>query len=450
MMNFLCKPLLIGALLGFAVVSSAQSLRPSLPSLPAQGVQASRSADYVVALVNSEPITAHEVQQQVQRLGAQLAQRQQPVPDAREMFERVVERLINEKVQLQWARKVGVRVDDAAVDEAEQSVARQNQISMAEMHRRLAADGIDRAIFRGDLRDQLMLIRLREREVFQKVRVTDLEVEQYLRERRQGQSAEAVEFDLAHILVALPDEASAAQVAAGQAKAQSLLERARAEPDFAKLAREASNASDAAAGGQFGMRPADRYPSLFIDAAQRMAVGDLTIVRSGAGFHVLKLQDKRVAGMPASVIRQTRARHVLLRLSPQLSEAAALERLGAIRQRLDSGQVSFEAVAREVSQDGSAPQGGDLGWASPGQFVPEFEDVMNSLPIGQVSEPFVSRFGVHLMVVNERRLLPMTDRQTREAVRGILREKKQDEAYAGWAEDLRAKAYVEMRPAPGG
>jgi peptidyl-prolyl cis-trans isomerase SurA len=450
MMKLSCKPLLVGALLALVAVCHAQGLRPGLPAAPTQGATASRSADYVVALVNSDPITAFEVQQETLRISAQLAQRQQTPPGPKEMFDRVLERLINEKIQLQWARRVGIRVDDAAVDDAELTVARQNQILLPEMHKRLAADGIDRATFRGQLRDQILLMRLREREVLQRVRVSDLEVEQYLRERQQSQAAEAAELDLAHILVALPDEASTAQIAAAQAKAQALLERARVEPDFAKLARENSNAPDAAEGGQFGMRPADRYPSLFVEAAQKLAIGDLVVVRSGAGFHVLKMQNKRMAGMPPSVVRQTRASHILLRLSPQLGEAAALERMTAIRQRITAAQTTFEAAAREVSQDPSAAQGGDLGWAGPGLFVPEFEEVMNSLPIGQMSEPFVSRFGVHLMVVNERRSQPLTDRQVRDSVRGILREKKQEEAYAVWAEELRSRAFVEMRPAPGG
>ena len=447
MMQCNWRPLAIAALGLCALGATAQGLRPTLPLGPEASA---RTADFIVAVVNSEPITNSQVRAEVSRIGGQLAQRQQRQPDPRELNELVLERLINDRVQLQTARTLGIKVEDSAVDDAELSVARQNQLSLAEMHKRLAADGLDRAEFRAQLRDQVMLYRLREREVLQRVKVSDAEVDQYLRERQQASANEASEIDLAHILVSLPDEPSAAQVAAAKAKADELMARARKDPDFARLARENSNAPDAAAGGQFGMRPADRYPTLFADAARDMAVGDLVVVRSGAGFHVLKLLDKRSAGMPSTQVRQTRASHILLRLSADLSESAAIERLQGIRQRIAAGQADFESVAKEVSQDGSARQGGDLGWMGPGAFVPEFEDVMNTLPIGQLSEPFASRFGVHLMVVKERRTVPMTARQTREAVRGILREKKQDEAYANWAQDLRGKAYVEMRQAPGG
>ena len=198
-----------------------------------------------------------------------------------------------------------------------------------------------------------------------------------------------------------------------------------------------------------GLRPVDRYPTLFVDTSRDMAVGDLRVVRSGAGLHVLKLIEKRISGMPATTVEQTLASHILLRPSAQLSEAQARERLNGFRTRIVSGQVEFAALAREFSQDGSASQGGELGWAVPGQFVPEFEDVMNALAPGEVSEPFTSRFGVHLMTVKQRRVVPLTPREQREAVRGRLREKKVDDAFATWAQELRARAYVEMRDPPG-
>jgi peptidyl-prolyl cis-trans isomerase SurA len=438
-------------LCGTAVFVHAQGMRlPGPAAAPAEPATSSqRAADYIVAVVNSDPITNHQVRQEAQRMARQLAQSQQPMPDAREISAIALERLINERAQLQLARDTGIRIDDAAVDEAERNIARQNQLDLAEMHKRLAADGIDRRQFRGQLRDQLTLVRLRERDINQRVRVTELEIDQYLREQQRNQGLVAPELHIAHVLLGLPDNPSSAQVAAAEARARQVMDRARAGEDFSALARELSNAPDAANGGQLGLRPADRYPTLFVEATRDLAIGAVGMVRSGAGVHVLKLLEKRAAGMPTSTVDQTLVSHILLRLSAQLSEAGARQKLTALRARILAGQSDFATLARENSQDGSAAQGGELGWASPGQFVPEFEDAMNTLAPGQISEPVVSRFGVHLITVKQRRNVPLSQREQREAIRGILRDKKMDEAFANWAQDLRAKAYVEMRESPG-
>lgn len=442
--------LLFGSLLSAAVAAQAQN--QPLPGATASGavpVTGQRAADYIVAVVNSEPITNQQLRAEVDRVLRQMALAQQRAPDVRELAPQVLERLINDRTQLHFARDAGIRVDEAAVDEAEQNVARQNQIDTVEMYRRLAADGFDRKQFRSQLRDQLTIVRVREREVLQRVKVSELEIDQYLREKQASQDVSSMELNIAHVLVGLPDEPDATQLAAAQAKAQRLLDRARAGDDFARLARENSDALNAAAGGQMGLRPADRYPTLFVNAARDLAVGSLTTVRSGAGIHVLKVLEKRAAGMPASATEQTRASHILLRLSSQLPEAAARERLLAIKKRLEAGQADFATLARESSQDGSAAQGGDLGWAAPGMFVPEFEEVMGTLAPGQISEPLVSRFGVHLITVMERRTVGLSQREMRDSVRAILREKKQEDAFLSWVQELRSRAYVEMRQPPG-
>jgi len=415
----------------------------------AAGDNTRRSADYIVAVVNSVPITNHQVRQETQRIARQLALAQQPVPEKAELAAQVLERLISDRAQLHLARELGIKVENPAIDEAEQSVARQNQIDVPEVYRRLAADGIPRSQFRSQLHDQLMLVKVREREVTQKVRISELEIDQYLRDQQRNVDASTSEVNIAQVLLALPDNPSPAQVATAQDKAQQVLEKARSGADFADLARANSQAPDAASGGEFGRRRADRYPALFIEAVRGLAVGELTTVRSGAGIHVLKLLEKRSGGMPATTVTQTRASHILLRPSPQLSEAGALERLAAFRRRIAAGGADFATLAKENSQDGSAAQGGDLGWSSPGKLVPEFEEVMNALSPGQISEPLVSRFGVHLIEVKERRTVPLSQREQREIVRGVLREKKLDEAYLDWAQEQRARAYVEMREPPG-
>ena len=429
--------------------AAAQGLRLSASPAAAAQPDVARSADYIVAVVNSEPITNNEVRAELLRLTQQLSQQGRSQPDSKELKRQVLERLINDKAQLQQARESGLQVDAAAIDQAEQNIARQNQMDAAELHRRIAADGVVLSQFRAQLRDQIMLTRLRERDVDSRVRVSDLEVDQYLHEQQNNSDPAAREINLAQILVAVPDSASPVQIEALQAKAQRALDRALAGEDFVALVREFSDASDSTNGGQMGLRTADRYPPLFLAATQNLGVGDIAeLVRSGAGFHVLRVLENKHTGLPAMTATQSRASHILLRLGPQLSEMAARAKLLEFKKRIVAGKVSFAALARENSQDGSAAQGGDLGWAHVGMFVPEFEEVMNRLVPGQISDPLVSRFGVHLIQLNERRNVTLSPREQREAVRAMLRDKKLDEAYATWAQDLRGRAYVEMREPP--
>jgi peptidyl-prolyl cis-trans isomerase SurA len=365
------------------------------------------------------------------------------------MARQVLENLINQKVQLQSASETGVRIDDAAVDQAVQNIARQNQMDVSELQRRLAQDGVPVSQFRAQLREQLVLTRLREREVEPRVRVSDLEIDQYLRDQQTNTDPANTEINLAQILVSVPDNATVQQIAALQGKAQKALERSRAGDDFVALVREFSDAADRANGGQLGLRTADRYPPLFLEATQNLEVGAVSaIVRSAAGFHILKLLEKKNAGLPPMTVTQSKARHILLRVSPQLSEAAARDKLAEFKKRIGAGQADFATLARDNSQDGSAAQGGDLGWANPGMYVPEFEEVMGRLAPGQISDPLVSRFGVHLIQLMERRNAALSLREQREAVRAVLREKKLDESYVNWAQDLRGRAYVEMREPP--
>lgn len=433
----------------------AQGLRPSTGAasvaapLRALSPPVQRSADFIVAVVNSEPITNHEVQREMQRVAQQLVQQRRPAPDPRLLAQQVLQSLIDQKTQIQMARETGIQVEDAAVDQAEQSVARQNQIEVGELHRRLLADGVSVSQFRTQLREQLTLTRLREREVDARVRVSDLDIDQYLREQPNTVDPTTLQINLAQILVAVPDAATPVQVAALQAKAQRALNRAQAGEDFVALVTEFSDAPESAQGGQLGLRTANRYPPLFVEATQNLAVGDVSaLVRSGAGFHVLKVVEKISPSLPTMAVTQSRARHILLRPSPQLTEAAARTQLSEFKRRIVAGQADFAALAREHSQDGSAEQGGDLGWASPGMFVPEFEAVMDRLTPGQVSDPLVSRFGVHLIQLTERRKATLSPQEQRETVRAMLREKKLEEAFVAWVQDVRGRAYVELREPP--
>ena len=435
--------------------AQAQGLRAS-PQLGASrpavraGDSAPRAADYIVAVVNSEPVTNNEVRSRMIRFEQQLAQQGSALPARSELARQVLERLISEKAQLQLARETGIKVDEGTLDQGEQNVARQNQIDVAELRRRIVADGVTPVQFREDLRNQLLLTRLRDRELESRVKVTDLEVDQYIREQQGSSDISTLELNLAHILVAIPDGANEQQIAALQAKAQQIQQRAKAGEDFTKLVREFSQAPGAAAsGGLVGLRTADRYPALFVEATQSLREGGVSnVVRSGAGLHIIKVVEKRHGGLPGVNVVQSHARHILLRPGAELSEAAAREKLAGFKKSIEAGQGDFAQLARDNSQDASARNGGDLGWANPGLFVPEFEETINALAPGQISEPLVSRFGVHLIQLLERRDASLSQREQRDLARGVVREKKLDEAYASWAQDVRGRAYVEYREPP--
>ena len=448
--------LLLAPLLLCALMAQAQGLKPSLqlraPEATARAVGAGggqQAADYIVAVVNSEPITNNEVRAKLVRAEQQLSQQGAALPPRSELAKQVMERLINDKAQLQLARTSGLRVEDNAVENAVSGVARQNQLSLEELRRRLVTDGISYAQFRSDLRDEILMTRLRQRELESRVTVTEQNIDQFLREQQTGMAGAAPEINLAQILIAVPENATAQQIAVLQAKAVQAADRAKAGVDFGVLASEMSDSPTRATGGQMGLRSAERYPPLFLEATKNLPVGGIAeLVRSGAGFHVLKLVEKKQAGIPGMNVTQTRVRHILLRTTPVLSDTAARVKLMAIKQRIVGGPSDFAAQARENSEDASAKEGGDLGWASPGTFVPEFEQVMNSLAPGQISEPLTSRFGTHLIQVAERRDTELSKREQREMARNALREIKQEEAYALWAQEVRGRAYVEYREPP--
>ncbi|WP_422084291.1 peptidylprolyl isomerase [Variovorax sp.] len=419
--------------------------RPAAPTTaPVQ-----RAAEFIVALVNSEPITNTEVLTRVDRLIKEN-------PDAErvprnELTRLVLERLISERAQLQLAKENGIKVDEVAIDQAEQTVARQNEISLTELRRRVAAEGLTQAEFRRDLRDQLLLTRLRDREVESKVKVSDAEADEYLIDQRNVavKNMALQNLNLAQVLVAVPETATDAQVAAAQKKAQDIAQRARAGEDFAKLVRENSDAPDRANGGAIGMRSADRYPSLFVDATQSTAVNGIAgPVRSSAGFHVLKVLAKAQIGSGDATVTQTQVRHILLLNDPKRTTAQAVAQLAEFKRRVQSGTADFAGLARDNSQDASAKDGGELGWSRPGQFVPEFEEAMDRLAPGEISDPVVSRFGVHLIQVEGRRDAKLSQSEQREAARAALREKRVEEAFSTWVQEVRARAYVEYRDPP--
>lgn len=402
--------------------------------------------DYIVAVVDAVPITNHEVALRAPQLRDQLKQQGRSVPVGEALLKAALERLIVEKALLQHAKETGVNVDEDAVAQAEQRLAAQSQLSLAALHKKVQAKGMSVERLRQNLRDQLTLQRLSERNVPGRIRVSDVEIDQAVRQRQNASIDTNPDIELGHILIAVSEKATDTEVAALQARAETALAQLKRGDDLARVAKEFSNGAERDKGGLMGLRPANRYPTLFVDATKSMNVGDVTLVRSGAGFHVLKLVAKRASNVVT--ISQTRPRHILLRPGGQLSQTTARAQLAEYKRQIEAGKADFAKLAREHSQDGSAAEGGDLGWVSPGMFVPEFEEVMNKLQPGQIADPTISRFGVHLIQVLERREAPISERELRDMARNQLREKKFEETYQLWAQEVRGRAYVEYRDPP--
>jgi peptidyl-prolyl cis-trans isomerase SurA len=423
-------------------LSSRNVANTGAANAPAGVVQ----ADFIVAIVNSEPITNNEVKTRMIRYERRLAEQGAVMPSRADLSREILEDIIREKLQLKLARESGIRVDERSVEAALQNFAKQNNISMSDLRNRSSVDGIGFVQIRTDVQNQLLIQKLRERDVLSAINVSDTDIDNFIKEQLRSEQVVELNIDLAQILIAIPEGSNAAKVQSSLERATRIITRARAGEDFYKLAVENSDAKDASTGGQMGLKSAERYPTLFSEATKDLQVGGLAgPVRSGAGFHVLKVLAKQVPSNSYFAITQTNARHILLRTNATLSEDAAKTKLSALKKRIESGSVSFAAAAKEVSQDGSAASGGELGWANPGQFVPEFEGPMGQLAIGKVSEPVVTRFGVHLLVVQERRKAQLSDTEQREIARNALREKKFDDAYANWISELRGNAYVEYR-----
>ena len=403
-----------------------------------------RSADFIVAVVNQELVTNAEVQQRVAAFKREAAQGGADVPADDVLRREMLETMINERAQLGHARDSGLRIEESELDRAVGSIAAQSRVTPAQLREQLQRSGVDYARFRNNIREQMLLERVRERDVNARIRISDAEVDALLAARASGTAPP--EFNVAQILVAVAEGADGAELAARRARAEQALARARAGEDFGKLVAELSDGAKEQ-GGALGLRTAERLPDLFVEAVAPLRGGSVApqLLRSGAGFHVLKLIERRDGGV---LVTQSRARHILLRTSAQRSQADAIARLAELRQQVVAGGVSFAALARQNSEDGSAAQGGELGWASPGQFVPEFDEAMKALAPGEVSDPVVSRFGVHLIQVLERRQKAVDRRQQRDIARNQLREQKFESTFLDWARDIRARAYVELREPP--
>jgi peptidyl-prolyl cis-trans isomerase SurA len=399
--------------------------------------------DRIVALVGKDVITLTELAERTARAERDLVRRRIAAPVPAVLERQVLERMVLDKAQLQRAAESGLRVDELELDRAVQRIAQNNKMTLAELRSTLERDGAPFDRFRGDLRQQILLTRLREREVDDRVQVSEAEIDQYLEENRPD-AAQAVEYDIAHVLVRVPEQASPEQVERARALAARVRGEAAAGGDFARLAASYSDAGDALQGGAMGWRAPGRLPDLFAEALRDMKPGEVSpLLRSPAGFHVLKLVARRGAGEAASVT-QTRARHILLKTSEVVSEDEAQRRLEGLRERIAAG-ADFAELARLNSEDGTAALGGDLGWVYPGDTVPEFERAMAALKPGEMSGVVRTPFGFHLIRVEERRAADVSLERRRQQARLALRERKAEDAFQEWLRQLRDRTYVELR-----
>jgi peptidyl-prolyl cis-trans isomerase SurA len=409
-------------------------------------VQAQRTnlVDRIVAVVGKQVITLSELNEAVGRAERQLGRQGTQAPEANVLQKQMLERLILDKAQLQLARDTGLRVDELQLDRAVQRIADENRMTLADFRRALEKDGIPFTLFRDDLREQIMLSRLREREVEDKIQVSESEIDAFLEENK-GQAAGQIAYNIAHILVRLPEQATPERIEAARARAEKAQAEARAGGDFGRLAASYSDAGDAMQGGAMGWRTAERMPELFAHALKTLKTGEVSeVLRSSAGFHVVKLIDQRGAGAEAPVT-QTRLRHILVRTSETVSENEARRRLADLRERIVSGRADFAEMARVHSDDGSAGRGGDLDWIFPGDTVPDFERAFQDMKVGEISEPVRTPFGYHLIHVLERRSGELSPERRRGQARMALRERKAEEAYQEWLRQLRDQTYVELR-----
>ena len=403
--------------------------------------------DRIVAVVNDEAITSFELRTRLATVERQLRGQNVQLPPQEVLEKQLLERMITDRVQLQFARETGLRISDIELDASIRRIAEGNRLSLQDFRATLEKDGIAWTKFREEIREEIILSRLRDREVESRIVISDGEIDNYLANPDQGGDTGNIEVQTAHIVVRVPEQASPDQLMRIGARAQAALDQIRRGESFAKVAASYSDAPDGLTGGTMGARPLDRLPALYADAVKKLKPGETSdILRSPAGFHIVKLIDQKGGGgaKPVVALKQTRARHILIKVNELVSETEARRKLVALKERLDNGG-DFAELARLHSNDLSAAKGGDLGWLYQGDTVPDFEKAMDRLKINETSEPVQSPFGFHLIQVLERRTEDATDERQRLTARQVLRERKSDEAYQDWVRQMRDRAYVEYR-----
>lgn len=436
-----------------ASVTPAVQAQSGTTAAPAKRA-APQLIDSIVAVVNSEVITRQELNDRMRSVESRLKQQGSAMPTRALLEKQLLERMIVDRAQLQLAAESGIKVDDVMLDRGMARLAEQNKLSPADFRKQLEREGMSYPRFREEIRDEIAMQRIREREVDNKLQITESEVDNFIAAEKAAPQIQP-EFNLAQILVRIPENATAEQIAARKSRAEDVAQQLRGGADFAKMAASYSDSIDALKGGELGWRTADRLPQLFVEAVAGLKQGEVAqVVKSPNGFHILKLVGKRTqsimkdapgtsAATPA--VQQTHARHILIKVNQIVSSSDALRKLTDLKQRLANKSATFEELAKLYSNDLSASKGGDLGWIYPGDTAPEFEQAMNSLKPGEVSAPIETPFGYHLIQVLERKSQDVSQERQRLLARQTIRERKLDEATQDWVRQLRDRAYVEIR-----
>ena len=415
-------------------------------STPAQSAPSAPAAalDRIVAIVNDDIIAWSELDARLKTVRQQLHQSGTAPPPPDVLRRQVLERLILDRLQLQRARDSGIRIGDETLNRAMLRLAEQNALTLRQFRDALEREGYDFATFREEIRGDLMISEVRRRQVENRVRISERDIDHYLSTVENREAAERDQYRIGHILIAVPNEASPEESAEARSRAERVLGEIRAGADFANMAVAHSDGRQALEGGDLGWRKAADLPTMFAGAVPGLEAGEVAgPLRSPSGFHLVKLVDKR--GSERQIVEQTRARHILIVLDELTNETAAIRQLQALRERIVNGE-DFGELARVHSDDtGSAPKGGELGWINPGNTVPEFERRMNSLAPGGISEPFESQFGWHLVQVLERREHDDTEAARRAEARRRLRARRIEEEMQTWVRQVRDEAYVEYR-----
>jgi peptidyl-prolyl cis-trans isomerase SurA len=411
-------------------------------SLSAQAAEVAL-IDRIVAVVDNDVITRGELDERIQLVVQQLEKQGTPLPPREVLEKQILERMITDRMQLQYAAQTGVRVDDIQLDKTMERIAEQNKLSLAEFRAALQAEGMDYRKFREDIRREIILGRLKEREVDARVNVTEAEIDNLLTTKSSRQES-SDEYELGHILIRVPEQSTPEELQKLRAKAEDAFKKLSDGADFGQISAGYSDAPNALEGGKLGWKKPTDLPELFQEALKPLKAGEVSkIMRSANGFHILKMLDRRGGGTPV-IIQQTLARHILIKPSEVLADADAKRRIDDIKERLDNGG-NFAELARQYSEDGTANKGGDLGWLNPGDTVPEFEKVMNELQPQQISAPIKSRFGWHIIQVLDRRAQDMSKEAARLKARQEIKARKAEESYQDWIRELRDRAYVEYR-----
>ncbi|WP_296951028.1 peptidylprolyl isomerase [uncultured Massilia sp.] len=438
-----------------APAAAAPAAAPAAPAAKANGgflppaASSAKVIDSVYVVVNDEVITKREVDNRVNEITHRLQAQQAQLPAPDDLRRQVVEAMITERAQLQLAKEMGVRVSDTELDRAIGRIAENQKMSVQDMRNAMEKEGMTFPQFREQIRNEIMMQRLIDHEVDSKIQVSEAEIDTY-QAAEKAAAAERVEMDISQIVVRTPENASPEQIAARKARADEVARQLRTGADFAKMAATYSDSPDALKGGVIGWRDPDRLPQLIATELRKLKPGQVTpVLRTNFGFLILKLsaERKQEAQQQAdqAVIQQTHARHILLKVTPTMTADEAKKKLADLKAKIDAKQISFEDAARQNSQDGSASKGGDLGWLAPGDALPEFENPMNALKVGEVSDVIQTPFGFHLIQVIERKSEDVSKEKERAMARQVLTDRKRQEALEDWSRQVRDRAYVEFR-----